>query len=118
MAYVLDFTKVKKELFKVVLPDENKQVLSIRTPKKNEIRELQTMGTMLAAINPAADGGMTEEGMDALYGFAARLMSDNVQGITVDQATLETLLDFSDLILFFNGYTEFVTDQLKTNEKN
>lgn len=110
MTQSLDFNKVKKNYFTIVLNDEKKTRLQVMTPTKGLLMELTTM-------LPETSGGMpSEEDLSALYDFAARLMSRNKTGKVVTGEQLAEILDFEDLILFFTAFTDFITEL--TNEKN
>ena len=106
----LDFNKVKKNYFNVILNDEKQTKLAIMTPTKRLLTELMEM-------LPETTGGIpSEEELTSLYELTARLMSRNKTGKQVTAADLEEILDFEDLVTFFEAYTEFLT--AAANEKN
>lgn len=110
MAQVLDFNKVKKNYFTIVLNDDKKTRLQVKTPTKGLLMELTTS-------LPDTSGAMpSEEDLAALYDFAARLMSRNKTDTIVTGEQLAEILDFEDLIVFFTAFTDFITEL--TNSKN
>lgn len=111
MAKMLDFTKVKKEYWTVKLDDEKKTVLMIGTPTKAILNEF-------LAINEAVDenGGADGELIEDIYRVCANIMSFNKGGIRITPEYLENFFTVSDVMLFFNGYSEFMSSM--TNAKN
>lgn len=110
MAQVLDFNKVKKSYLTITLNDEAKTKLLVMTPTKKLLTELSTM------LPDDMDEVPDEEDLNSLYALTARLMSRNKAGIHVTGDQLAEILDFEDLIIFFNAYTEFVS--AAASEKN
>lgn len=104
MAKTLDFNKSKKQYLTIVLPDPDRTRLQLKTPTKGLLTELMTM-------IPDTTGGLpSEEDLNQLYEFCARLMSRNKEVKTVTGEYLATFLDFEDLIAFFETYTDFVVE--------
>ena len=110
MTQILDFNKVKKNYFTVTLNDEKKTKLLIMTPTKKLLTELSTM------LPDNTDEIPSEEDLNALYELTARLMNRNKTGVKVTGDQLAEILDFEDLIIFFNAYSEFIAGA--ANEKN
>lgn len=102
MAQTLDFNKFKKNYLTIVLPDEDKTRLQVMTPTKRLLTELATM------LPDTTDGLPSEEDLNALYAFCARLMSRNKAAKKITGEQLAECLDFEDLIAFFEIYTDFV----------
>jgi hypothetical protein len=109
MSNVLDFNKVKKNFLRVILPDEQRTEIRVLTPTKSLLTELTTM-------LPEGDETPTEDDINALYAFCARLMSRNREGQAVTGEQLSACLDFEDLMTFLDTYTDFVT--ALTDSKN
>lgn len=110
MAQVLDFNKVKKNYLTITLNDEKQTKLMIMTPTKKLLTDLMEM-------LPDSNGELpSEEDLSSLYELSARLMSRNKTAKRITAEELEELLDFEDLITFFNAYTDFIT--ATANEKN
>ena len=110
MANVLDFNKTKKKYFNVVLNDDEQTKLAIMTPTKRLLTELMEMLPETTGEIP------TEEELTSLYELTARLMSRNKTGRPVTADELAEILDFEDLVTFFEAYTDFLTQA--ANEKN
>jgi hypothetical protein len=109
MSNVLDFNKVKKNFLRVILPDEQRTEIKVLTPTKSLLTELTTM-------LPEGGETPTEDDINALYAFCARLMSRNREGLAVTGEQLADCLDFEDLMTFLDTYTTFVTGL--TDSKN
>ena len=103
MAQILDFNKVKKQYLTIVLPDEKQTKLTLLTPTKKLLTLLSTM-----LPDDSGDDVPTEEELAALYELSAQLLSRNKTGHKVTADELAELLDFEDLIAFFNAYTAFI----------
>lgn len=113
MAKVLDFTKQKKEYLTVKLNDEKKTVLMIGTPTKAILSEFIAINEKLTD-----DGGADSEAVNDLYDVCAKVMSFNKGGIdiTADYLSDECNFDIEDVMIFFKGYTEFMSSV--TSAKN
>lgn len=105
MAKPLDFRKIKKPTWTIILDDGKDTPLLVNMPTKSTwetIIELQD--------NLSSNGESTREDMDALYEACAEIMSNNKGGITVTVEDLESCLDFVDIITLFEGYIAFVQE--------
>lgn len=111
MAQVLDFTKQKKEYLTVKLNDEKKTVLLIGTPTKAILGEFIAINDKLTE-----DGGADAEAVEDIYRICAKIMSFNKGGIKITSEYLSNFFDLEDVMLFFNGYTAFMSSI--TNAKN
>lgn len=109
MSNVLDFTKQKKEYLTVKLNDEKKTVLMIGTPTKKILDEF-------IGINESISEGADSGAIDDLYRVCAKVMSFNKGGIKITSDYLEDFFDLTDIMVFFNAYTSFITNI--TNAKN
>lgn len=107
MAQTLDFNKLKKNYLTIVLNDEDKTRLQVMTPTKRLLSELMSL---LPDISGLSGDMPTDEDLDALYEFCARLMSRNKAGKKITKEQLAEVLDFEDMIVFFEVYTDFVTE--------
>jgi len=110
----LDFTKLKKEHFKVVLNDENNTVLLITMANKAIINEFIGLNANLKNANTEDDLG--GDVIDQMYDIVAKLMSQNKQNIKISKKLVENMFDLEDLILFITEYTNFLGDI--ANSKN
>ena len=110
MANTLDFNKAKKNYFTVILNDEKKTKLALMTPTKRLLTELINTLPELNGNTP------TDEDVNTLYEFTARLMSRNKTGQQVTAEYLAEILDFEDLVTFFTAFTDFITEA--ANQKN
>lgn len=110
MAKTLDFNKIKKRYFTVTLADENNTTLMISTPTKEVMDEFIAMKDSLTAEN------MGENAIDELYDLCVKIINRNKGGIKLTRKDLDNLFDFEDIVLFIQGYTEFINEM--TNSKN
>ena len=110
MAKSLDFNSVPKKYLTVTLADEKKTTLMIGTPTKAIMGELLLLQGSVEAMQDDAD----IESMDGLYNATAKIMSRNKAGIPITKEYLEDILDFEDLIIFFQAYMSFVEEISKT----
>lgn len=113
MAKAFNFNTIKKEFFTVTLPDKKKTTLMISTPTKEIMDDLENLKNGLKE-NPDVEGNT--QVLDDLYDTIARIMSRNKGGITVTKKDLESILDVTDLIYFFNAYVSFIEEV--ANSKN
>lgn len=111
MAKILDFTKVKKKYWTVKLNDDKKTTLLIGTPTKAIL-------TKFLEINETIDDndGADNETINDIYRVCADIMSFNKGEIEITPEYLEPFFSIDDVMLFFNGYSEFMSSI--TNSKN
>ena len=110
MAKALNFNKIKKNYFTVTLADEKETTLMICTPTKAIMDEFISMKDSLNAEN------MGDDAIDALYELCTKIMNRNKGGIKIAKKDIEEMFDFMDIIVFIQGYTEFINEL--TNSKN
>lgn len=110
MGKTLDFTKQKKEYLTVKLNDDDNTVLLVGTPTKEMLSEFIDINER---IN---DDGANSEAIDELYEICAKVMSRNKGGIKITADYLAGFFDLEDIMVFLNGYTEFVSSL--SNAKN
>ena len=103
MAKSLDFNKVKKKYFTITLNDDDQTKLQVMTPLKKQVAAL----TELLPDNVADP---SEEDLATLYELAAGLMSRNKQGYKIEASLLEEILDYEDLCIFFDAFTDFIVE--------
>lgn len=112
MVKTLDFNKIKKRYFTITLPNDEKTTLMISTPTKDIMDEFVYLSNNYINSN----NNISEDVIDDLYGLCARIMSRNKANIEIKMDDLSKLLDFEDLIIFVQSYTEFISEL--TNSKN
>lgn len=112
MAKALNFNKIKKRYFLVTLPNETETTLMISTPTKDIMDEFVYLSNNYINSN----NNISEDVIDDLYSLCARIMSRNKANIEIKMDDLSKLLDFEDLIIFVQSYTEFISEL--TNSKN
>lgn len=110
MAKSFDFNKIKPKTMAVTLSDEEKTNLSVMTPDKRLRDEL-------VSLYEDINDGDEDEVNEALYELTAKVMSRNVQGITITSEKLRKLYpDANYVMAFLNAYVEFIDEM--TNSKN
>ena len=107
MAKSLNFNTLKKQYLNVTLSDENETVLMIGTPTKTVIDKLRDLNNILASID---DTDVDTDFLNDLYDTCAKIMSRNKGGIKITGEHLADCLDYEDIIIFFNAYTNFVDE--------
>lgn len=111
MAKTLDFNALRRPTLPLVMRDADKTQIKVTTPNEGLIEELQAVGPELQGIVSAGDA----DGIRAIYGLAARLISCNEEGLTVTAEDLRDKyrLGLFELISFFSVYTDFIGDITK-----
>lgn len=109
MAKTLDFNKVKKQYFTITLNDDNQTKLQVMTPLKKQVAEL-------TELLPDDADNPSDDDLSALFDLAARLMSRNRQNYKIEASLLEDILDYEDLCIFFDTFTDFIVEV--TDSKN
>lgn len=113
MTKTFDFNAVKKRYLTVKLADDKNTTLFVGTPTKSIMDEIMRLQTDFTAMN---ENGSNDEIMTDLYDVCAKIMSRNKAGVKISTEYLENLLDFEDMLLFFNAYVGFIEEI--TNAKN
>ena len=104
----------ERPVFEAVLGDRAKTVVSVLTPTKALYRIIGDMQNCLAGLSdPDVDA---EEAISRVYGAAAELISNNVEGKTFEGAELENKYGVTPdyLIRFFNAYTAFLDEVISS----
>ena len=109
MAKALDFNTLKKQIFTITLPDENKTKLLITVPDKKTFTEFVELKKSISEIDE-------ENVLDELYNMVAKIMSHNKAGKKITGKYLSNILDFEDISFFIQEYTDFISGI--TNSKN
>lgn len=107
MAKTLNFKTIKKSYLTITLIDGTN--LMIGTPTKKVYDDLRAMDDL---INNSDD----VEAMDELYKVTAAVISRNKAGKKITSEYIAELMDFEDIIIFYNAYLEFVGEL--SNQKN
>lgn len=110
MSRGVDFNTLKKQYLPVTLNDENKTKLFIITPTKKVLDDFISMKDSLTAENAR------DEAIDELYEIVARILSHNKTGVKITKEKVEELLDFEDVIVFIQAYSDFIAEV--TGSKN
>lgn len=102
---MIDYTQSVRPTMPVKMRDRRGTLLRVTVPPLDTVEDLAAMGDVLAA---AADG--TAEAVEALYDFAARVLSCNRDHIAVtpEDITGKYDLDVDDLTVFFSDYVDFL----------
>ena len=110
MAKSLDFRNIKKSYFTVTLPDEDNTTLMICPPTKAIMDEFISLKDMLSTEN------LGDDTIDTIYELCTQIMNRNKGGVKLSKQYLEEIFDFTDIIVFIQGYTAFITEM--TSSKN
>lgn len=113
MAKTLNFNTLKRPTLPLVMMDEAQTLIKITSPSTALVEELQAVGPELNAAFKSADNDPA--GIAAVYDLAARLMSHNMEGITVtvDDLRNKYKLGLEELVFFYAAYVDFI-EEIKT----
>lgn len=113
MATTIDFTKIKRNTFNVILDDGNSTKLRVLTPSKALSQMLDEVYMPAFAEEPIADQ------YDTLYDVATAILNRNADGIEVKREDIEECLDdIVDVWTLLNAYRQFIFDALQEQSKN
>ena len=107
----LNFNNIAKKYLTVTLSDEKKTTLLIGTPTKAVMTELISLQERLSDTD-----NNNVEAADGLYDACAKVMSRNKGGITITSDYLAEIMDYEDIMIFFNAYMNFIDEV--SGEKN
>lgn len=108
MGKTLNFTTMKKQYLTVTLPDGH--TIMVSTPTKKVLSELVSLQESLEDIQSS---DATLEDMDNLFSTCAKIMSCNKANEPITKTYLEDILDFQDVIIFFQSYTTFIGEVMR-----
>lgn len=111
MAKTLDFSRLKVPVLSLVMNDEEKTKIEVCVPSVALIEELE-------ATLPLLQETLKGESYDVLrstYEFTAKLVSCNVNGITVTGEELRDKYNINEkfLIIFYQAYLDFIEESTK-----
>lgn len=116
MSRVLNFATAKKSFLTVTMPDDKK--ILVRNPTKKIMDSLAELGEDFKDLEINDEESQdTKEATGRIYETCAAIMSNNIARETITVDYLSDLLDVEDLIIFFESYTEFISD-IQTSVKN
>ncbi|MBE5934683.1 MAG: hypothetical protein E7262_02680 [Lachnospiraceae bacterium] len=116
MARALDFRTVKKKFLTTSFRDGN--VILIRSPKLVNIESLIELSNKFSKANKDIQNGDTDtDDVKTVYQMCADIMNNNIQNKKITMEYLGKQLDIEDLTIFFQQYTEFVSE-INTVAKN
>lgn len=113
MAKILDFNQLSKPMLPLVMADEAKTRINVTTPTEAMVEELQATLPELTRIMDGKD----QQSIDCAYNLAARLISYNLEGLTVTVEDLlgkywptEQVANLLHLLAFMSAYAEFISE--------
>lgn len=114
MAKTLDFNKITPPILPLIMPDDDRTEIKVTTPKQALVEELIEAAPELDAVLKNGDA----DTIRAIYDLAARLISCNLNGITVtaDELRDKYKFNYEYLVIFYNAYVDFINEL--TNQKN
>lgn len=113
MSKTLDFNTFNKNDFTVTLRDGKK--LLITTASKKMVDKLMAVGEKIDTLDENSDETDKQQ-LDDLYDITAKLMNKNKNNIEITKEYIEENFDLEDIIVFFRGYIDFLTEI--ANQKN
>ena len=99
----LNFNNIKKTYMTITLPDDENTTLMIMTPTKAIMDKVIGMEEFISGVDEVGQGVL-----DDLYNVCAEIMNRNKAGKKITAEYISKILDFEDLIIFFNAYLEYV----------
>lgn len=99
----LNFNNIKKTYMTITLPDDENTKLMIMTPTKSIMDKVIGMEEFISGVDEVGQGVL-----DDLYNVCAEIMNRNKAGRKITAEYISKILDFEDLIIFFNAYLEYV----------
>ena len=114
MARLLDFNSVEVQTLEIVLRDDARTHLHLKTPTEGLVQELIRISPRMHRVAETGD----EESLELTYELVAKLINCNRDGIRVTTEELRTKynMDFEFIVVFCNYYLDFIKDI--TNAKN
>lgn len=106
----LNFNNTKKKFLVVTLNNEQRTKLLIKTPTKLLMEKIFQMQKDIDEVD--------ENNLDEVYELLSEIMSRNVKNIKISAKELEEILDFEDIFIFFNCYTNFINGIVKSKNYN
>lgn len=102
MAKQLDFTKAKKQFLTITFIDG--QVVLVKHPTKRIMDSLISLGDEFKNT----ESEESDDSIENIFSACAEILSNNVGSKKITVEYLSDVLDFEDLIIFFNTYMDFV----------
>lgn len=106
MSKVLNFNTLKRKTMTIIMNDEEQTKLNVCVPKKE----------MLDNMIAIKDVEENEESVNMLYEVCAELISNNREKKTYTADELKDILEFEDLLVFVQYFTDFINEV--QNSKN
>lgn len=108
MAKTLDFNSVQRPTMTLIMKDVAQTKIRVGAPTEALIERLQALMGELEEVLEKGDS----KSIRLMYDLAAELINCNRDFIRVTGADLRDLynLYMEDLILFFNGYLDFINE--------
>lgn len=111
MARILDFNTFKEPILDIVLADERKTRLRLKTPSKAVVDKLQHILRILSTYENKNDEELIALGAgEEIYDTAHILLNNNLENKEFSRAEVEKLFDYSDLTILFTYYLEFLNE--------
>ena len=103
-----NFNKIKRTFFNVTLKDG--QSLQVKMPSKNTFSKVQALTELQADENAAV-----EDVMDTMAGVMADCLSNNLNGVTIDAATIAADYDLEEMTAFITDYYDKFIGSIQNN---
>lgn len=108
MAKIIDLNSLEQPVLEVKLRDPNRTLFKLTTPTTKLVEQFMAAKSELSEIATTRDPLKIKR----LYELAADLMSCNAEYITVTAEDLRDVyrVTFSDLVVIFAAYLDFIKD--------
>lgn len=110
----LDLNTAERPTLELTLQDTERTTIRVTTPTEGLISEVQQLSPDIVEIIKKGD----KESMDAVFDLSARLISCNLDNVTITAAELRGKYNMrlESAVLFYSAYMDFITEI--TNGKN
>lgn len=104
----LNFNTIQQPTWPVTLKDDDQTTVNLTAPTVELVDRLVAMAPELEEVTKTKDGRIVR----ACYELIAEVMGCNEDGIkfTADELRDKYKLTFVELLVFFNGYMEFIAE--------
>lgn len=108
MPKVLDLNNLTRPTLELTLQDEQRTTVRLTTPTEAMVQELSALTP--AELNRLKNGD--RESVEFVYNLAARLISCNLDFLTVtaDELRSRYRMDLYSAVVFFNAYLDFINE--------
>ena len=109
MPKTINFNSINRPYLRLIMQDDAQTTIDVTTPTEAMVEELTATAPELEDVLKTMDANSIR----AVYDLAARLISCNLMGLTVDDLRGKYRMNLDSLIVFFSAYVEFIEELTK-----